>query len=161
MRAIANDLDKRLVDRTVELAKSTGGFGWKQLRVALDSSPLRGGGRVEDTWNLIGRAMSKVVHAVSLALGVDEDTVIKSAKLSVLTADSIKAALDVDIPAGGTIQGYGVKFYRPGTPLSGQNERSTPVVMQNAGEHISVVWPTNIRTQDPVFPLPKSSTYGT
>jgi branched-chain amino acid transport system substrate-binding protein len=70
-----------------------------------------------------------------------------------------KAALDVDIPAGGTIQGYGVKFFRPGTPLSGQNERSTPVVMQNAGEHISVVWPTNIQTQDPVFPLPKSSIY--
>ena len=70
-----------------------------------------------------------------------------------------KAALDVDIPPGGTIQGYGVKFFRPGTPLSGQNERSTPVVMQNAGEHISVVWPTNIRTQDPVFPLPKSSVY--
>jgi branched-chain amino acid transport system substrate-binding protein len=23
-----------------------------------------------------------------------------------------------------------------------------------------VVWPTNIRTQDPVFPLPKGSTYG-
>ena len=57
-----------------------------------------------------------------------------------------KAALDVDIPAGGTIQGYGVKFYPPNTPLSGQNERSTPVVMQNAGEHISVVWPTNIKT---------------
>ena len=43
--------------------------------------------------------------------------------------------------------------------MAGQNERSTPVVMQNAGEHISVVWPTNIRTQDPVFPLPKSSVY--
>jgi branched-chain amino acid transport system substrate-binding protein len=70
-----------------------------------------------------------------------------------------KAALDVDIPAGGTIQGYGVKFYRPGTPLSGQNERSTPVVMQNAGEHISVVWPSNIKTQEPVLPLPSSSIY--
>ena len=70
-----------------------------------------------------------------------------------------KAALDVDIPPGGTIQGYGVKFYPPDTPMSGQNERSTPVVMQNAGEHISVVWPTNIRTQEPVFPLPKSSVY--
>ena len=31
--------------------------------------------------------------------------------------------------------------------------------MQNAGEHISVVYPTNIRTQDPVLPLPKSSVY--
>jgi branched-chain amino acid transport system substrate-binding protein len=70
-----------------------------------------------------------------------------------------KAALDVDIPAGGTIQGYGVKFYRPGAPMAGQNERSTPVVMQNAGEHISVVWPGNIKTQDPVLPLPASSIY--
>lgn len=70
-----------------------------------------------------------------------------------------KAALDVDIAPGGTIQGYGVKFYKPGTQLSGQNERSTPVVMQNAGEHISVVWPGNIKTQDPVLPLPASSVY--
>ena len=31
--------------------------------------------------------------------------------------------------------------------------------MQNAGEHISVVWPDNIKTKDPVFPLPKSSIY--
>jgi len=70
-----------------------------------------------------------------------------------------KAALDVDIAPGGTIQGYGVKFFPPGTPLSGQNERSTPVVMQNAGEHISVVYPTNIQTQEPVLPLPASSVY--
>jgi branched-chain amino acid transport system substrate-binding protein len=70
-----------------------------------------------------------------------------------------KAALDVDIPPGGTIQGYGVKFYAPGTPMAGQNERSTPVVMQNAGEHISVVWPSNIRTKEPTLPLPASSVY--
>ena len=75
-------------------------------------------------------------------------------------ADAIrKAALDVDIAPGGTIQGYGVKFYPPGTPLAGQNERSTPVVMQYAGEHITVVWPNNIRTQEPVLPLPASSIY--
>jgi branched-chain amino acid transport system substrate-binding protein len=70
-----------------------------------------------------------------------------------------KAALDVDIPPGGTIQGYGVKFYPPGTPLAGQNERSTPAVMQYSGEHTAVVWPTNIKTQDPVLPLPPSSIY--
>src|SRR6201987_1325431 len=70
-----------------------------------------------------------------------------------------KAALDVDIPPGGTIQGYGVKFYRPGAQLAGQNERSTPVVMQNAGEHIAVVWPDNIKTQEAVLPLPASSIY--
>src|SRR6266481_2709953 len=82
-RMVANDLDKKLVARTVELAKKTGSFGWKQLRVALDSSPLHGAGRVEDTWNLIGRAMSKVVHAIGLALDLDEETVIRSAGLTV------------------------------------------------------------------------------
>ena len=70
-----------------------------------------------------------------------------------------KAALDVDIPAGGTIQGYGVKFFPPGTELSGQNERSTPVVMQYSGEHTAVVWPTSIETKAPVLPLPASSPY--
>ena len=70
-----------------------------------------------------------------------------------------KAALDVDIPPGGTIQGYGVKFYPPGNQMAGQNERSTPVVMQFAGEHITVVWPGLIKTQEPVLPLPPSSIY--
>ena len=35
----------------------------------------------------------------------------------------------------------------------------TPVVMQFAGEHISVVWPSSIKTQEPVLPLPPSSIY--
>jgi branched-chain amino acid transport system substrate-binding protein len=34
-----------------------------------------------------------------------------------------KAALDTDIPAGGTIQGYGVKFFGPDAEMAGQNER--------------------------------------
>ena len=55
-RMIAHDLDQKLLDRTVTLAKRTGRFGWQALRAALDSSPLVGAGRVEDTWNLIGRA---------------------------------------------------------------------------------------------------------
>lgn len=48
---IEHDLDRRLVERTVELAKQRGGFGARQLRAALDSSPLWGAGRVEDTYN--------------------------------------------------------------------------------------------------------------
>jgi hypothetical protein len=95
-RMVAHDLDKKLVDRTVELAKKSGGFGWQKLRVALDSSPLHGAGRVEDTWNLIGRAMAKVVHAVSVMLQIEEAEVISQAKLSVLSASSVKAALDID-----------------------------------------------------------------
>ncbi|HYF08266.1 MAG TPA: ABC transporter substrate-binding protein, partial [Acetobacteraceae bacterium] len=34
-----------------------------------------------------------------------------------------RAALAVDIPVGGTIQGYGVKFHPPGHEMAGQNER--------------------------------------
>lgn len=95
-KAIEHDLDKKLVERTVELAKRTGKYSWKHLKVALDSSPLEGAGRVEDTWNLIGRAMSKVVGAVAKATGVEESVVIKGAKLTVLNGPSIKAALDID-----------------------------------------------------------------
>lgn len=95
-RMIAHDLDKRLVEKTIELAKQTKKFGWQRLRVALDSSPLEGAGRVEDTWNLIGRAMSKVVHLVGVALEVDEAEVIRGARLEALTEDSVKASLDID-----------------------------------------------------------------
>ena len=43
-RLIEKNLDRRLVERTVELAAATGGFGARALRAALDSSSLRGGG---------------------------------------------------------------------------------------------------------------------
>ena len=70
-----------------------------------------------------------------------------------------KAALETDIPVGGTIQGYGVKFFPPGNAMSGQNERSSPVVMQYQGGQQKIVWPTAIKTADPVLPIPKSSVY--
>lgn len=95
-RMMEHDLDKRLVERTIELAKRTKKFGWKNLKAMLDSSPFEGAGRVEDTWNLIGRAMSKLVNAVADALGVEPDHVIEAAGLTVLDGPSLKAALDID-----------------------------------------------------------------
>jgi branched-chain amino acid transport system substrate-binding protein len=70
-----------------------------------------------------------------------------------------KAALATDIPDGGTIQGYGVKFYPPGSEMSGQNERSQPVVMQYINGKTQIVWPARLRTADPVMPWPKSHAY--
>jgi branched-chain amino acid transport system substrate-binding protein len=85
---------------------------------------------------------------------------VAKAKYGGFDAEAIrKAALEVDIPAGGTIQGYGVKFYPPGHQLAGQNERSTPVVMQYAGDTVAVVWPNNIKTQEPILPLQAPSPY--
>jgi branched-chain amino acid transport system substrate-binding protein len=70
-----------------------------------------------------------------------------------------KASLETDIPTGGTIQGYGVKFFPPGHQMAGQNERSSPVVMQYNARDTFIVWPAAIKTKDAVLPLPKGHGY--
>jgi len=70
-----------------------------------------------------------------------------------------KAALDLDIAPGGTMQGYGVRFAPPGDPMAGQNIRSFPIVMQYVDFDTKVVFPTAIKTVDPVLPFPKGHTF--
>jgi branched-chain amino acid transport system substrate-binding protein len=70
-----------------------------------------------------------------------------------------KAALETDIPVGGTLQGYGVKFYPPGHPLAGQNERAFPVVMQYVNGRARIAWPKEVQTTDPVLPFPKGHAF--
>ena len=70
-----------------------------------------------------------------------------------------KAAMETDIPVGGSIQGYGVKFFPPGHAMAGQNERSSPVVMQYSGNDTFIVWPSAIKTKDATLPLPKGHAY--
>ena len=57
-RLIAANLDRRLLERSRELAYQTKAFDPKKLpktlRVAMDSSPLEGAGRVEDTNQSVG-----------------------------------------------------------------------------------------------------------
>jgi hypothetical protein len=95
-RLIAHDLDQKLLDRTVALAKQTGRFGWQTLRAALDSSPLLGAGRVQDTWNLIGRALGTVATCAAKAVGRPRAAVVREAGVTLLAAPSLKAALDID-----------------------------------------------------------------
>ena len=71
-----------------------------------------------------------------------------------------KAALETDIPVGGTIQGYGVKFFPPGHAMAGQNERSSMVVMQYVNGRSYIAWPKSMRTTDPLLPFPKGHPYG-
>lgn len=76
------------------------------------------------------------------------------------TPDALRqAALATDIPDGGTIQGYGVRFNPPGHAMAGQNSRSTPVVMQYVDAQTKIVWPRAIKTADPVIPLPPDHPY--
>ena len=95
-RLIAHDLDRRLLERTVELARTTHGFGHTALRAAFDSSPLFGAGRVEDTFNLLGHAMRDVVRTVAARLEIEFDEAARRAGVPLLTGTSLKAALDVD-----------------------------------------------------------------
>ena len=70
-----------------------------------------------------------------------------------------KAAMETDIPVGGTMQGYGVKFYPPGHPLAGQNERAFPIVIQYVNGRGRIAWPKEIQTTDPVLPFPKGHAF--
>ena len=99
-RLIGHNLDRRLIERTVELAAQTGGFGARALRAALDSSPLWGAGRVEDTFNLMGHALRKALGVIAVLQGRGQaaGTAVMAAQAGVpaLAASSLKAALDRD-----------------------------------------------------------------
>lgn len=93
---IAPDLDRRLAERTVEMAKQHGGFGARQLRAALDSSPLWGAGRVEDTYTPLGHAVSKALGVIARPQGRGLADVASEAGAAVVGGSSLKAALDLD-----------------------------------------------------------------
>jgi len=70
-----------------------------------------------------------------------------------------KAALELDIPEGGTMLGFGVKFHGEGDAMAGQNERSFPVIIQYVDDKSYVVWPKSQAQREAVLPLPAGSTY--
>lgn len=102
-RLIAADLDRRLVERTVELyGQGAGRPAAGKLRAALDASPLWGAGRVEDTINLVGHALRLVLGVLGgrqgwgLAAAARARMLADQANIGVLAGPSVKAALDLD-----------------------------------------------------------------
>ncbi|MGH7353152.1 MAG: ABC transporter substrate-binding protein [Candidatus Rokuibacteriota bacterium] len=71
-----------------------------------------------------------------------------------------KAARETDIPEGGTMQGYGVKFHPPGHQMAGQNMRAFVAVFQIVDGVFKHVYPPVIASmaQPPVL-LPASSPF--
>ena len=96
MRLIQHNLDKTLLEQTVALAEKTGGFGARPLRAVLDSTPLFGAGRVEDTFNLLGHALRKLVGLAAQELDTSVDAIVADAGLLLVGHSSLKAALDLD-----------------------------------------------------------------
>jgi Transposase domain (DUF772) len=101
-RLIAHQLDRRLVERTIQLARASGGFGARALRAALDASPLWGAGRVEDTINLLGHALRAALGVIARQQGRGLSwtegvaAVAAEAGVPLLGGPSVKAALDCD-----------------------------------------------------------------
>jgi hypothetical protein len=98
-RLVESGMGKALLARTVALAKETRDFGYKQaagLRIALDSAPLEGAGKVEDTLNLLGHALRLLVVVVAAFLGQTPERIAELSGLTLLSAPSLKAALDLD-----------------------------------------------------------------
>lgn len=99
-RLIAHEMDRRLLDRTRELAKQTKAFDYKklpkELEVAVDSSPLLGAGRVEDIFNLLAHAAMKLVLCVARLRDRPAELLVDELGIPMLAESSIKKALDID-----------------------------------------------------------------
>jgi hypothetical protein len=101
-RMVLHDMDRMLLERTVALVRSgviTEGEKravTKALRVAVDSRPLAGAGRVEDTINLLGHAARSIVKLVSKLTDREPGDICRKAGIPLLLAPSIKAGLDLD-----------------------------------------------------------------
>jgi len=101
-RLVAHEMDRALLERTVALvregvvSKAEGQALTKAVRVAIDSRPLVGAGRVEDTINLLGHAARSIVQLVSKILDRDAADICRKAGIPLLLAPSVKAGLDID-----------------------------------------------------------------
>ena len=77
-----------------------------------------------------------------------------------ISADALrKAALDADVPDGGTMLGFGAKFAPESDEMAGQNQRAFPVVIQYIDDKAYVVWPKALQQREPVLKLPAASPY--
>ena len=93
---IIYQLDRRLIERTVELAHLTKKFGSRQLRAALDSSPLWGAAKVEDTYNLLGHALKKALSVIARQQGRELTEIASEMAADLVAGSSLKAALDLN-----------------------------------------------------------------
>ena len=65
-------------------------------RAVLDSTPLFGAGRVEDTFNLLGHALRKIVRLAAQELNTSVAAIVADAGLRLVGHSSLKAAMDFD-----------------------------------------------------------------
>lgn len=93
-------------EKSVEVAKEAGLLP-RRLRLALDSSPLRGRGAVKDTFNLLSDAIVAVVRAVARQRGQRAELVAREAGVARhLESPSIKGSALVDWGDAGAVSAF-------------------------------------------------------
>jgi len=101
-RMVEHGMDRILLERTVALVRegavttAEGQQLSKAVRVAIDSRPLAGAGRVEDTINLLGHAARNIVKIVAKLTDRTPEEICRKAGIPLLLSPSIKAGLDID-----------------------------------------------------------------
>lgn len=93
---MASGSDRRLIERTIEIVQKTKGYNERSLRVALDSSPLWGAARVEDTYNLLGHALKKALEVIAKKSHQYLGRIAQQVGAEIVANSSLKAALDLD-----------------------------------------------------------------
>jgi len=96
LRLSAHTLAKTLLERPGAWAERPGGVGARQLRAALDSTPLFGAGRVEDPLHRRGHALRQAVGLAARALGMAAEARLEDAGVVLVGPSSLQAALDLD-----------------------------------------------------------------
>ena len=93
-------------EASVKAAKDAGLLS-KRLRVALDSSPVRGRGAVKDTFNLLSDAIVAVVRAVGKKRRKKAEEVAQEVGLERhFQAPSVKGSIDVDWSDAAAVSGF-------------------------------------------------------
>ena len=95
-RLLAQQMDRRLLERTVEIAAARGACGARQLRAALERSPLWGAGRVEETSHVLGHALRQAVGGIARQQGRELPAVANEVGVPLGSGSSLQAALDLD-----------------------------------------------------------------
>jgi hypothetical protein len=86
---------EKLLARTVQMAKQAGLLE-DEIEAAQDSSPVVGKGAVQDTYNLLGTSIRKLVRAIAKEQGEPARTAAKRFGVEDLFVRSTKATADID-----------------------------------------------------------------
>ena len=145
---IAHQLDRRLLSRTIELAATTKAFGNRALRAALDSSPLWGAGRVEDTYNLLGHALRKALGVIARQQGRRLAEMAAQTGANLVAGASLKAALDLDWDDGAARDQALILVLAALTGFEGWLDAHPEVIEEQPAVLTSLATAAQVREQD-------------